>query len=106
MKRSARETSALGGKEKTLPYCSATNRRSEPGANAQSTGFRNCSFGNTRTTLNGGGGSGEPTIRDEFQGLRLATEPSVAGSDESAMTMINHDVRIVRQVTRRLRRGW
>src|SRR6266852_5319368 len=35
-----------------------------------SKGCSNFSFGNARTTLKGGGGSGEPTTREVFQGVR------------------------------------
>ena len=35
-----------------------------------SKGCSNFNFGNARTTLNGGGGSGEPTTREVVQGVR------------------------------------
>src|SRR4051812_20069337 len=44
--------------------------RSLPGQRARSKGCSNFSFGNARTTLKGGGGSGEPTTREVVQGAR------------------------------------
>src|SRR5262245_27937101 len=52
------------------------NRRSLPGQRASSRGFSNFSCGNARTTLNGGGGSGEPTTRDVVQGTRAGSAPA------------------------------
>ena len=43
-----------------------------------SKGWSNFRFGNARTTLNGGGGSGEPTTREVVQGVRTAFAGSAA----------------------------
>src|SRR5262249_38511142 len=52
------------------PACSPTKSRSLPGQRARSKGCSNFSLGNARTTLKGGGGSGEPTTREVVQGVR------------------------------------
>src|SRR5947209_7209648 len=56
------------------------------GVRAMSKGFLNFRFGNARTTLNGGGGSGEPTMREVVQGARTAGAGPVccAGGDCAA----------------------
>src|SRR5438046_493699 len=45
-------------------------RRSEPGQRAIRSGWLSFTFGKTRTALNGGGGSGEPTIFEVVHGFR------------------------------------
>src|SRR2546430_16278092 len=45
-------------------------RRLLPGQRASSRGRSNFRFGKARTTLKGGGGSGEPTTREVVQGVR------------------------------------
>src|SRR5580704_9917098 len=66
-----------------MPTCSPTKSRSLPGQRAISKGFLNLRFGNARTTLKGGGGSGEPTTREVVQGTRTglagATRLSAGG---------------------------
>src|ERR1700730_6128120 len=68
-KRSALASGVSANEYKT-PACSPTKSRSLPGLRAMSKGFLNFRFGNARTTLKGGGGSGEPTTRDVTQGVR------------------------------------
>ena len=75
-KRSAL-ASGLSANEYSTPACSPTKSRSLPGERAMSRGCSNFRFGNARTTLKGGGGSGEPTTREVVQGVRT----SFAGSD-------------------------
>ena len=68
--------SGLSANEYSTPACSPTKSRSLPGERAMSKGCSNFRFGNARTTLKGGGGSGEPMTRDVVQGARV----SFAGS--------------------------
>src|SRR5436309_2869578 len=89
-KRSAL-ASGLSTNEYKTPACSPTKKRSLPGQRARSKGCSNFSFGNARTTLKGGGGSGEPTTRDVVHGFRA----NFAGSDafglgESAAEETSH----------------
>src|SRR5438874_13733612 len=62
-----------------MPSCSPTNSRSIPGVRAMSKGCLNFRFGNARTTLNGGGGSGEPTTRDVVHAFRADFPSSACG---------------------------
>src|SRR5256885_1176099 len=64
--------SGLLASEYRTPSCSPTNRRSEPGQRAISSGWLNFAFGNTRTALYAGGGSGEPVTLEVVHGLRGA----------------------------------
>src|SRR5438270_10206857 len=68
-KRSA-FASGLSEKEYRTPACSPTKSRSLPAQRARSRGCSNFRFGKARTTLKGGGGSGEPTTREVVQGVR------------------------------------
>src|SRR6202041_2492284 len=69
-KRSAL-ASGLSANEYSTPACSPTKSRSLPGGRAMSKGCTNFTFGNARITLKGGGGSGEPTTLEVFQGMRI-----------------------------------
>src|ERR1700730_9978147 len=84
-KRSALASGVSANEYKT-PACSPTKSRSLPGLRAMSKGFLNFRFGNARTTLKGGGGSGEPTTRDVTQGVRtdFAGQASLDGGDFAA----------------------
>src|SRR5690349_16093191 len=62
--------SGLLAMEYSTPSCSPTNRRSLLGQLAMSSGWLIFTFGKTRTALNGGGGSGEPTTFDVVHGTR------------------------------------
>src|SRR5262245_57910666 len=89
MKRSAL-ASGLSVKEYSTPACSPTKSRSLPGHRARSKGCSNFRFGKARTTLKGGGGSGEPTTREVVQGVRAV----FGGSDSlgSAATETRHAI--------------
>src|SRR5205085_8467869 len=70
--------SGVATNEESTPACSPTKSRSLPGARASSSGCKNFRFGNARTTLNGAGGSGEPTTREVVQGTRADFAGSAA----------------------------
>src|ERR1700720_3048412 len=58
--------------------------RSLPGGWAMSKGCSNFSFGNARTTLKGGGGSGEPTNREVVHCVRMGLVGSAADEANQA----------------------
>src|ERR1051326_8934116 len=69
-KRSAFATFWSSGKEKILPPCSPTKKRSP--ARAISSPFLNCNFGKARSILKGCGGGGEPVTGEVVHGTRGA----------------------------------
>src|ERR1700722_6680751 len=76
----SKNNSALGtfwssGKEKILPACSPTKKRSP--ARAMRSGFLKESFGKARSILKGCGGSGEPITREVVQAVRFGRLVSV-----------------------------
>src|SRR5271166_1161468 len=77
--------SGLLENEYNTPVCSPTKSRSLPGGRAMSKGCSNFRLGNARTTLKGGGGSGEPMTREVVQGIRADLAVSAfLSSDGSA----------------------
>ncbi len=51
-----------------------------PGAWARSSGCLKVALGKTRAAVNGGGGSGEPTTREVFQGTRTGGASAALGA--------------------------
>ena len=69
--RSARPPSGVGFTTYSFPSGSETHHRGSPGGMSIATGFLNATFGNSRTLLYFGGGSGEPVTNGVVQGTRL-----------------------------------
>src|SRR5438270_10264973 len=98
-KRSA-FASGLSEKEYRTPACSPTKSRSLPAQRARSKGCSNFSRGKARTTLKGGGGSGEPMTREVVQGIR-ADDSAAAETSQATNPATSTDSNTDRPIDRR-----